>query len=424
MNRKKVLMAGRHLSQSYKVIKEKLAGSSTLLTSFIFNHGANFYVFSYEKAGVTTYTFIDTGDIRYRDQILSILKENNIEPANIEKIIITHRHFDHCGIADILIANSNARILAHSEFRNFVEGKFSQEIPKWFGSFDPSPLKECDIIYLPQSGKRKPINIAGIDFPSLAEPFEIGDGGKMEILACPESMLTHSSDQLIALYSPRDNPYPQNEKRNSFLPTDDILFSGDLWLMAGPFNNRSFRSLYQRLRFGSHRIIGLLSGKGSFRRNAREQDAQAKEALKQGFCLIRVKPGHNEEFIGSRVIPNSLLADRDLLLELGYSDNGNRSILKERQLLPKIASIKEKAYSNFITELQLWIELGYTISDVSDILVRIYKEQSGGNRLVKQDRKDRRARLKDTLTRLRDDKVSSSEFYQLAESTLSKLKKI
>ena len=34
-------------------------------------------------------TFIDAGDSRYQDLILSVLTENDIEPANIERIIIT-----------------------------------------------------------------------------------------------------------------------------------------------------------------------------------------------------------------------------------------------------------------------------------------------------------------------------------------------
>jgi len=417
-------MARKYPSKPYKIIKEKLSGTNTYLTSFIFRQGANFYVFSYEKAGVTSYTFVDTGDSQYRNQLLSILKENNIDPSNIERIIITHRHSDHCGLADILAAGPRAKILAHSNFRSFVEGEISQEERTWLGNLAPSRLRECDIVYLPQSERRKSVSISGVDFPSLMEPIEIGGDGKLEILACPESVPTHSPDQVIALYSPRSNPYIYDKKHSGFLPTDDILFSGDLWLMTGPLYDRSLRSVYRRLKFGFSRLRGLISGKSSFRRNPREQDAQAKEALKRGFCLVRVKPGHSEEFIGSRIIPQSLLADSDLLLELGYPDNADKSILSSKHLLPKIADIKEKAYSDFVRELRLWIELGYTISDVSELLVRIYKEQGGGGRLVEQDRKERRARLKATLARLRDDKVSSDELCKLAETTLPKLQAI
>lgn len=419
-----MLMVRRYSSKAYEIIKEKLSGTNACLTSFIFHHGANFYVFSYEKAGVTSYTFVDTGDWRYRNQVLSILKENNIDLSNIERIIITHRHPDHCGLADILAAGPRAKILVHSNFRSFVEGEISQEERRWLGGVYQSRLKGCDIVYLPQLQGGKSINISGVDFPSLMESIEIGDSGKLEILACPESVPTHSPDQIIVLYTPGSNPYTHNEKQSGFMPTDEILFPGDLWLMIGPLFGRDFRSISWRLRFGVRRLRSLISGKDGFRRDPREQDTQAKEALKRGFCLIRVKPGHNEEFIGSRIIPKSLLADRDLLIELGYSNNVDKSILSSSHLLPKIADIKEKAYSYFVGELRLWIELGYTINDVSELLVRIYKEQSGGSRLVRRDRKERRARLKETLYRLEDDKVGSDQLCKLAETTLSKLEAI
>jgi len=408
----------------YRVVKERLSGTSTDLTSFYFHHGANVYVFSYEKEGVRRHTFIDTGDAQYRDQILSILMENDINPSNIERIIITHRHPDHCGLADLLARESKAKILVHSNFRSFVEGDIRQEERRWLSDLDPSRLKECDIEYLPQSDRSELISISGVDFPSLVEPIEIGAVGKLEILACPQSTPTHSPDQIIILYSPRSQPHTYEKAPEDFRPADDILFSGDLWLMRGPIYDRGMSNVSSYFRYGFNQMRNLMSGRSMPQRDPRIQDSRAKEALKKGFCLIRVKPGHGEEFLGSRILPNSLLAERDLLVEFGYPMDTDKSILRSRDLAPKIATRLEQAYTSLVKELLLWTELGYTLSEISELLVRIYKEQGGGGSLVETDRRERRERLRATLARLKDDEAQSDELHQLAESTLSALKRV
>ena len=102
MSEGKSLLTRKPPRELYRVTKEKLNGTNTELTSFFFNHGANFYVMSYEKEGIRKHTFIDAGDSQYRNQILSILIENDVNPDNIERIVITHRHTDHFGLADLL----------------------------------------------------------------------------------------------------------------------------------------------------------------------------------------------------------------------------------------------------------------------------------------------------------------------------------
>ena len=423
MNGKKSLLS-RKPQQLYEIVKERLKGTNTDLTSFFFQQGANFYVFGYEKEGVRRHTFIDTGDSRYRNQMLSILIENDINPMNIERIIITHRHSDHCGLAALLARESKAKVLVHPNFKSFVEGELRQEERRWMGSFDPSHFKELDIEYLPQSDKNGVRSIGGVDFLRLGEPVEIGEEGKLEILAGPESRLTHSPDQIIVLYSPKSCPQTYEKAREDFRPTDDMLFSGDLWLMGGPVHSLNMRNISRQFRFRFYWMKNLVSGKGMPHRDAREQDSGVKEALKRGFDLIRVKPGHGKEFIGSTILPHGLLADRDVLLELGYSPDADKSMLKRRDLALKIAALREQAYTNFVKELLLWKGLGYTLGEISELLVRIYKEQSGGGRLVAKDRKQRRERLKATLGRLKDDEAESEELHQLAESILLALKRV
>jgi len=408
----------------YIVEKEALCDAGTDLTSFYFRYGANFYVFSYEKNGVTRHTLIDTGDSEYEDRILSILTENGIDPGNIERIIITHRHHDHCGLAEILAKEPGARIMAHSNFRDFVEGKISSEERRWLGKFDPSSLQKCKMEYLTTSGKNGVIRIDGVDFPTMAEPIKIGDNGKLTILTCPESASMHSPDQLLILYSACNYPHSfdmLDRNKEDLRSTDDIFFSGDLWLMHGPLFDKGFRHFLRHLKFVLYRIKALMSGKGTMRRDPREQDPEAKEALKKGFYLVTVKPGHGREFLGSRIIPKSFHADRDLLIELGYPMDANKSLLESVDIVPKVAAIREGAYTAFIEEILLWNEMGYSPGETTELLIRVYREQSGGGVLVEQDRKERRERIEETLARLKDDPEAADELRSFAEATLSKI---
>jgi len=261
------------------------------------------------------------------------------------------------------------------------------------------------------------INIGGTEFPRLGEPIDIGGKGHLVLLGCPDSLKKHSPDQLIILYSPSKQLEPGKNENNHIRPMDDIIFTGDLWLMQGPiFDTPFFQRLLRLLRWRRMQIRSWLSGSKIPRLNIREQDMEAKEALKYGFYLIRVKPGHGEEFLGTRIIPRSLLADRDLLEHLGYSIDTGQSLLTNNEMTPKIASLREEAYSLFIDELQTWKEWGYTSNEISDFLVRIYDEQKGGKGSIKRDRKQRKVRLYETLLRLKKDYAAPEEFREMADA--------
>ena len=406
----------------YAIEKESLVDNSSKLTGFFFHQGGNIYVFSYKKKGTIKHTLIDAGDLYYRNHILSILRENNVDPANIENILITHRHTDHSGLAYTLAKESCAKILVHSNFKSFIENDISPEERRWFGNFNNHLLSECDIVYLSGSRKSKVMNIGGLDFPVLGKPVSIGKAGRLHILGVPENELTHTPDQLLVLYSPGDSFFTDgNNSPNGTLPSDNIIFSGDLWLMTGPNYNRGIRNFYRRVRMYTFRMKALLSVGRIMRRNHREQDAAAKEALKKGFSLIRVKPGHGVEFLGSRIIPNGLLADRDILIKLGYAEDTDPSMLKKEEMTDKVASLNNWAYTNFVKELHYWFELGYDRDTVSSFLLRIYEEQQGGPGQVKKDRKQRRKRLRATLNKLKSDKAEPEKIQHLAESTLARL---
>jgi len=412
----------RTAGEPHIIARERLGDGDTHLTSFFFRIGANLYVLSYTRDGSRKHTLVDAGDSRYHDKLIPLLAENGIDAAGIERIIITHGHPDHFGVAHLLARESGARITVHAGFRRIVEGGVDHARRPWMGHVDPSLLRECDIEYLTPSGGTGPVGIGGVEFPSLTEPMALGGTGTLQILACPESGRMHSPDQVIALYSPGGKWGESGTTDGRFRPTDDLVFSGDLWLMKGPLFYRGMRDLSQQVRFGLRQAKAVFSGKGMFRMDPREQDSQAKEALKQGFSLVRVEPGHGEEFLGSRVLPQSLMADRDLLLVLGYPMSADTAALKSAELAPRVASMREQAYADFVEELSAWRGLGYASEEITELLGRIYREQRGGGPLVEQDRRQRGERLRVVLARLRGDETTSDELRQLASSTLAALR--
>ncbi len=409
--------------EPYQIVREQLSAKGTDLTSIYFRFGGNFYIFSYEKEGTRKHTLIDTGDIRHVNAISAILTESRIDPKNIERIIITHSHPDHYGLAHLLVKGSEAKILVHSNFKNVIEGDRTTFERSWLGLRNPRELRECNVEFLSPKNSLGIFEIDGLNFPRLIEPIQIGDAGKLEILAIPESAETHSRDQIIALYSTRDYSRINEPAPIGYRPGDDMVFSGDLWLMRGPIYDRKMKGFSFYFRRGLFRVRRFLAGKGWHSVMVIEQDLAVKEALKRHFSLVRVKPGHGEEFLGSRILPFGLPADRDLFSELGYAENPDISQLKTGQLDGKLANLLEQAYAGFIREVLFWQKQGYALDEISEFLVRIYREQIGGNRLVAVDRKQRRVRMKETLSRLKNDETVSNEMRQLAGLTLLKLEK-
>jgi glyoxylase-like metal-dependent hydrolase (beta-lactamase superfamily II) len=402
------------LKDPYRVTTEKLVASDACLTSFYFRVGGNIYAFTYRRDGAVRHTLIDSGDPRYADRILSILAENEIDPASIERIFITHRHFDHSGLAALLGRASKAKILVHRSFRSFVDPESAPQDRTLFGSPDSSGLRHQDIVYLSEG--KESLSISGVSFPYLTDPIDVGGTGRLHVLACPETQITHSPDQLIVLYSARTTPLQFGTDDASYRPTNDIVFAGDLWLMQGPVHGRGMGDIPRLLRFSLRRALS-----GNQRRNHREQDSAAKEALKRFFCLARVKPGHGDEFIGSRIIPRGLLADRDLLIQLGYEGSADLSLLRDDKMADRVAALRLQAYLSLVVELRSWMVLGYGTAEASGLLARIYREQSGGTQAVRTDRKQRRARLREALCELKADSSQDPQLRKLAATTLELL---
>ena len=124
------------------------------------------------------------------------------------------------------------------------------------------------------------------------------------------------------------------------------------------------------------------------------------------------------------------LARRDLMVKLGFDENGKKESLGDLKFAPRIGELQENAYRNFTDELKLWLKpmaqsgFGYSTADVAGFLLRIYKEQTGGGDLVGQDRRERRIDLKQKLVKLKTDPGQPAELKDAAEKALALIEKV
>jgi glyoxylase-like metal-dependent hydrolase (beta-lactamase superfamily II) len=229
------------MNPHYRITREPLDTHGAELISIYFRFGGNFFVFVYPKDGVSKYTLIDAGDVHHAGTLPSILAEIKIERKNIERVIITHSHPDHYGLAHLLVKGSQAKIMVHANFKRIVDAHKNSIERSWFGMYSTEELKKCNVEYLSPENGYGVIEIGGVKFPRLSLPIPIGDTGKLEVLAVPEVGETHTHDQVIALYSARDFAGSIAAPKG-YRPSDDLLFSGDLWLMRGPRYDRKMKN--------------------------------------------------------------------------------------------------------------------------------------------------------------------------------------
>ncbi len=387
-----------HKISKLEINKEVLSGSGITLVSILLPLGSNVYILSYPKNGGIYHTMIDTGFIFNSDLIIRILESNGISPANIENILLTHHHGDHCGLAKILEEKSGAQILIPKTFQTLIENGYKNNMDKMQAKyFDPTSLGNTNLTYLEPKGK---VALGGLNFPFLGE-IPLANSDKLTIIACPPSNNMHTDNQVIILYS------QYNTLDTS--PSDiEILFSGDLWLMESPDFKSNLKLHFQ---FLFRRFLNNTLKRDGSRFAAREQDKEAKEALKRAFAFVRVKPGHGKEFLGARMLPNSIFCVEELQEECRLQNIDENIIF-------------DNAYQYFCNELLHLQQIGFPDEKMLAFLYRLYIEQSGGSRSISRDRAERRVYLKRILERLRTDESKLKAFRNLASMVLSSTKQI
>lgn len=417
------------IPQPYQILEEPLKETSTILKSFMYDVSGNVYVFSYPKHNKIMHTVIDTGSRKYMPYLLKMFSNNGVDPANIETILLTHHHIDHSGLIDIVCLASGATALMHHDFQ---EDNIETDGSGYIGrdSADSMTSQNDRELVLPKFSKYikrlPPINdcptrnIGGIAFPRLSTSLEIGEDARLEILGLPLSgNLTHAIDQLFFLYTPKNSPETFLRIGSSFRPTDEIIFSGDLWLMHSPGFPDKMMDAYK-----IHELIKERKRKVDFRPENRKE----KNALKMGFNLVRVKPGHGPEFLGSKMI-NHLLSNRDIRVRLGFDEDDKQANLADARWVLPVSQLREQTYQSFIDELLLWLGpfekggFGYNIDQASNLLRQIYQEQAGGGELVGQDRQERRLDIKNKLARLMNDVKQNESLRSFAHGTLALIEK-
>jgi len=77
---------------------------------------------------------VDTGYRGHISRLKSLFREQNLKPADIKVIILTHTHYDHTGNLIPLVELTGAKVLVHkNEFENLKKG--FTPIPKGLGIF-------------------------------------------------------------------------------------------------------------------------------------------------------------------------------------------------------------------------------------------------------------------------------------------------
>jgi hypothetical protein len=394
-----------HFITKFETLEETLPNSDIKLTSFLFPKGSNVYAFSYLNNEKTKHTLIDTGDLRYISQIEGLLESNNINIPDIENIILTHHHADHCGLVKLLAEKSRAKIIVPDTFRHLVEDGYSDWEKDFKKHFDPTALKGANLDYRKELYK---MTLDGMDFPVLAE-VTLAASDRLIVMGCPESNYMHSKDQQFILYSV--NCDYADGKKEVVRPGEGFIFTGDLWLMESPFYKPDIKL---QLNYNFRRLVGIVKYRRNFF-NAREQDVEAKEALKKAFTLIRVKPGHGKEFIGSRILPNSIMSKREMREFLRSSSRKNSSSITDGL---ETDFIMNQCYHKFCDELIHWKSLGYSDYEIAYFLVRIFREQTGGKGKIKQDRIERKELLLELLRLLCSDPSVLIELRQVGKQIL------
>jgi glyoxylase-like metal-dependent hydrolase (beta-lactamase superfamily II) len=123
---------------------------------------------AYLLDGGAALTVVDTGVARFDRTILRYLVTINRQPDDVERIILTHRHFDHIGGSAALRQATGARTLAHPRDIPQIDGSERNRPPKgmlgiMMGAVAPVlfPLVPCPVDDPLADGQTIPVGALG-----------------------------------------------------------------------------------------------------------------------------------------------------------------------------------------------------------------------------------------------------------------------
>lgn len=155
-------------------------------------------VAAYIVRGTNKVAFIDTGFPLDRESIIRKLMENNVNPMEINYILITHTHLDHMGSAHILVDIArNARVVVSERGARYLK----------------MPIR---VIY----GSRM---VFGEDFMKSFSKVEPVDGDKIDIIRGDESISLGGDIEIRAIETPGHSP----DHISYFEESSKSLFTGD-----------------------------------------------------------------------------------------------------------------------------------------------------------------------------------------------------
>jgi len=129
--------------------------------------------------------------------------------------------------------------------------------------------------------------------------------------------------------------------------------------MRGPLFDRKMKGFSFYIRRGLFRIRGLLNGHGWHGVTVLEQDVAVKEALKGHFSVVRVKPGHGQEFLrqpdSAAGITGGQRPPENPGLSFRYCGSGETGRAAENK---NGRPVLEQAYSGFVKEVLFWQKQG------------------------------------------------------------------
>jgi len=111
--------------------------------------GGNIYLLKIEN----NFILIDTGMPKSESYIFKYIGRFRKEPADLKLLLLTHCHLDHVGSAHAVKEKSKAKVCAHRDEVDCIEGRREPPVPNVRG------LKGASVRFSMRSGRYRPVHV-------------------------------------------------------------------------------------------------------------------------------------------------------------------------------------------------------------------------------------------------------------------------